>query len=121
MQLLENYSISLVFQPCCVLSKIQFSRCYFELKIFYYFSRNGKMKYTFEGENNKKGLITFMEDPTAQPVQKPKEIEWSSDPNTEIVHLNTQNFESSIKDENSMLIMFHAPCKCKFLFKIIKI
>lgn len=67
------------------------------------------MKYTFEGENNKNGLVAFMEDPTAQPKQKPKEPDWSADPNSEIVHLTTKNFDASIQNEKSMLVMFYAP------------
>lgn len=50
-----------------------------------------------------------MEDPTAQLKQKPKEPDWSADPNSEIVHLTTKNFDANIKDAKSMLIMFYAP------------
>jgi len=68
----------------------------------------GKMKYTFEGENNKAGIVAFMENPT-KPVQKPKEDDWSADPNSEIVHLTSENFEPVLKDEKSALVMFYAP------------
>ncbi|XP_055386712.1 protein disulfide-isomerase A5 [Condylostylus longicornis] len=70
---------------------------------------NGKMKYSYEGENNKAGLISFMENPTAPPIAKPKEDDWSVDPTSEIVHLTTTGFEPALKDEKSVLVMFHAP------------
>lgn len=70
------------------------------------------MEHTFEGENNKDGIINFMKDPKAQPVVKPKEPDWSSETSSEIVHLTTNNFGPALKDEKSVLVMFYAPCKC---------
>lgn len=70
---------------------------------------SGKLKSTYEGENNKDGLIAFMQDPTAPAVLKTKEEDWSADTNSEIVHLTTMGFEPAIKDEASVLIMFYAP------------
>lgn len=72
---------------------------------------NGKMEHTFEGENNKDGIVNFMKDPKAQPVVKPKEPDWSSETSSEIVHLTTNNFGPALKDEKSVLVMFYAPCK----------
>ncbi|XP_014090538.2 protein disulfide-isomerase A5 [Bactrocera oleae] len=73
-----------------------------------YFER-GQLKSTYEGDNNKEGIISFMKDPDAAPVQKEKEADWSADPNSEIVHLTSQGFEPALKDENSVLVMFYAP------------
>lgn len=70
---------------------------------------NGKMKYTYEGENKKGALISFMENPTAPPITKPKEDDWSADTSSEIVHLTTAGFEPALKDEKSVLVMFYAP------------
>uniref|UniRef100_A0A336KFI3 CSON002835 protein n=1 Tax=Culicoides sonorensis TaxID=179676 RepID=A0A336KFI3_CULSO len=69
----------------------------------------GIPKYTFEGENNKEGLVSFMKNPTAPPPSKPKEEDWASDSNSEIVHLTSSSFEPALKDENSVLVMFYAP------------
>ncbi|XP_053961500.1 protein disulfide-isomerase A5 [Anastrepha ludens] len=73
-----------------------------------YFER-GQLKRSYEGDNNKDGIIAFMKDPDAAPVEKEKEADWSADPNSEIVHLTTQGFEPVLKDEKSVLVMFYAP------------
>uniref|UniRef100_A0A182SXK4 Thioredoxin domain-containing protein n=1 Tax=Anopheles maculatus TaxID=74869 RepID=A0A182SXK4_9DIPT len=67
------------------------------------------MKYTFEGENNKAGIVAFMKNPTAPPPAKPKEPDWASESSSEIVHLTVGNFEPALKDEKSVLVMFYAP------------
>lgn len=70
---------------------------------------NGSVKYTYEGENTKDGIVQFMKNPSATPPSKPKEPEWSSDPNSEIVHLMSSNFDTVLMDEKSALVMFYAP------------
>lgn len=67
------------------------------------------MKQIYEGDNNKDGIVNFMKDPSASPMKKPKETDWSADTNSEIVHLTKQNFEPALKDEKSVLVMFYAP------------
>lgn len=37
-----------------------------------------------------------MKDPDAQPVEKPKEPEWADEP-SDVVHLTTDTFDSTIK------------------------
>ncbi|XP_063704106.1 protein disulfide-isomerase A5 [Culicoides brevitarsis] len=68
---------------------------------------NGVPKYTFEGENNKNGIIAFMKNPTATPP-KQQEEDWSA-VSSEIVHLTSSSFEPALKDEKSVLVMFYAP------------
>ncbi|XP_016971930.2 protein disulfide-isomerase A5 [Drosophila rhopaloa] len=70
---------------------------------------NGKLRFTYEGENNKEALVSFMLNPNAKPTPKPKEPEWSADTNSEIVHLTSQGFEPALKDEKAALVMFYAP------------
>lgn len=70
---------------------------------------NGAPKFPYEGENNKEAIVAFMKNPSATPPQKEKEVDWSTDPDSEIVHLMTSNFDVSLKDEKSALVMFHAP------------
>lgn len=75
--------------------------------LLYY--ENGRLRHTFDGENNKAGIVAFMKNPAAPPPAKPKESDWASEPNSEIVHLSTANFEPALKDEKSALVMFYAP------------
>nr|XP_040232227.2 protein disulfide-isomerase A5 [Anopheles coluzzii] len=75
--------------------------------LLYY--ENGRMKYTFEGENNKAGIVAFMKNPAAPPPTKPKEADWASESSSEIVHLTAGSFEPALKDEKSVLVMFYAP------------
>uniref|UniRef100_A0A2M3ZE94 Protein disulfide-isomerase a5 n=1 Tax=Anopheles braziliensis TaxID=58242 RepID=A0A2M3ZE94_9DIPT len=75
--------------------------------LLYY--ENGRMKHTFEGENNRAGIVAFMKNPSAPPPAKQKEQDWSSESNSEIVHLTSSNFEPALKDERSVLVMFYAP------------
>lgn len=75
----------------------------------YFPFRNGRMKYTFEGENNKAGIVAFMKNPAAPPPTKPKEADWASESSSEIVHLTAGSFEPALKDEKSVLVMFYAP------------
>ncbi|KAI4458811.1 protein disulfide-isomerase c17h9.14c-related [Holotrichia oblita] len=73
--------------------------------LLYY--ENGHLKYQYEGENTKVGLVSFMKNPH-EPPPKIKEPEWS-DTDSEIVHLTTNSFDPVIKEEVSVLVMFYAP------------
>lgn len=69
--------------------------------------RNGQMKFTYEGENKRTAIVTFMRNPSAPPI-KIKETEWS-DVDSEVVHLSSTSFDPVIKEEASVLVMFYAP------------
>ena len=69
--------------------------------------QNGEVKYTFEGDNTKDGIIKFMDNPT-EPAPRQKEEEWATDANSEIVHLTSTNFDLILKDEPSAIVMFYA-------------
>lgn len=72
---------------------------------------NGAPKYPYEGETNKDAIVAFMKNPSATPPQKEKEIDWSTDPDSEIVHLMASNFDVSLKDEKSALVChLHLAC-----------
>lgn len=90
--------------------------------LLYY--EGGQMKYTYEGENNKAAIVKFMQNPTAPPLAKPKEADWASETDSEIVHLTSSNFEPALEDEKSVMVMFYAPCKFYeeiFNFKFVKV
>ncbi|CAO1409516.1 unnamed protein product [Diamesa hyperborea] len=69
---------------------------------------NSKVKYTFEGDNTKDSMIKFMDNPSAPPAEKPKDEEWSADPNSEIAHLTSKTFDAMLKEEKSVLVIFYA-------------
>ncbi|VEN40613.1 unnamed protein product [Callosobruchus maculatus] len=69
---------------------------------------NGQPKYTYEGENKKAAIISFMRNPSAPPVVKQKEPEWS-ETDSEVVHLGSNSFDPVVKAEASVLVMFYAP------------
>lgn len=75
--------------------------------LLYY--EQGQMKYTYEGDNNKAGLVAFMRNPAAPLLMKPKETDWAAETSSEIVHLTSSSFEPALKDEKSVLVMFYAP------------
>lgn len=68
---------------------------------------NGHHKFMYEGENNKNGLIGFMKNPS-KPPEKPKEEDWST-VKSDVVHLTSENFDTVITNEPSVLVMFYAP------------
>lgn len=72
---------------------------------------NGAQKYVYEGENSKEGIVSFMKNPSMPLTTKLKEADWTSDANSEIVHLMSSNFDLLLVDEKAALVMFYAPCK----------
>lgn len=70
------------------------------------------MKFTYEGDNNKESIVSFMRNPT-EPTEKPKEAEWADTP-SDVVHLTTATFDDYMKNEPSALVMFYAPCNDAF-------
>ncbi|XP_025081188.1 protein disulfide-isomerase A5-like [Pomacea canaliculata] len=72
----------------------------------YYFEK-GRAMFRYGGENNKDGIITWLNNP--RPPEEPKkEAEWSEEP-SEVVHLEDSNFDTYIKEHSSVLVMFYAP------------
>lgn len=77
--------------------------------LLYY--ESGVKRQVYEGENNKEAIVAFIDNPNAPPKNKPKEVDWAAETNSEIVHLTSTNFEPALKDEKSVLVMFYAPCE----------
>lgn len=61
----------------------------------YDFCSNGVVKYTYEGDNKKDALISFMKDPKKAP-EKVVDKQWSDTP-SEVLHLTTDTFDSALK------------------------
>ncbi|XP_043224621.1 protein disulfide-isomerase A5-like [Amphibalanus amphitrite] len=67
----------------------------------------GDVKFTYDGEYNKDGLMKFMDSP-GQAAPKPKEEVWADTP-SDVVHLTDNNFDDFVKANPSVLVMFYAP------------
>lgn len=57
--------------------------------------RDGAPKYTYEGENNKAGIVSFMKNPGKAP-EKPKEEVWADTP-SDVTHLTDATFHEFVK------------------------
>lgn len=68
---------------------------------------NNQPRYTFEGDNTKEGILTFLQNPSEPPIRQ-KDEEWADDENSEIVHLTANNFDIILKEEKSAMVVFHA-------------
>lgn len=80
-----------------------------------YYATNGEIKKEFDHERTKDGIIAFMKDPLMDHKKKLEDEDWESDPDSEVVHLSNDNFEASLRDEKSALVMFHTNCKPCFV------
>lgn len=52
-------------------------------------------KYTYEGENNKAGIVAFMKNPGKAP-EKPKDENWADTP-SDVAHLTDATFHEFVK------------------------
>lgn len=68
---------------------------------------HGNLKYKYEGENTKEGLVKFMKNPE-KPLEKPTEEEWS-EVESDVVHITAASFKNDIIKDPSVLVMFYAP------------
>ena len=55
-------------------------------------------------------IIDFMTNPSEPPPPPPLEKSWSEE-ETEVIHLNEDNFKSTLRKKKRALIMFYAPCE----------
>lgn len=76
---------------------------------FRYFNY-GKKDFKYIGGRTSKDFIKFMEDPREGPPPPPPEPQWSDEPSN-VQHLTDDDFEEFIKEHDSVLVMFYAPCK----------
>lgn len=71
---------------------------------------NGKRKYDYSGGRDADGILEWLRDPqpAAEPEEKEEEQPWSEvEPNVE--HLTTENFDTFMSENPSVLVMFYAP------------
>lgn len=74
-----------------------------------YFEK-GQRKFDFSGGRDKDGIVEWMRDPKAASEIEPQEEElpWS-EIESDVAHLNTENFDSFLQEHPSVLVMFYAP------------
>ncbi|XP_013189435.2 protein disulfide-isomerase A5 [Amyelois transitella] len=76
--------------------------------LLYY--EKGQYKFPYNGDNKKQSIVDFMRDPTSQLQQKKQETvdeSWSKD--SDVIHLNADNFESVLSKADHALVVFYAP------------
>ncbi|XP_077301808.1 protein disulfide-isomerase A5 isoform X2 [Arctopsyche grandis] len=76
------------------------------------FFENGQMKYRYEGDTKRPAIVEFMRFPRLQHKSElkdtPEEKSWS-DTESDIAHLTTETFATTLSDKESALVMFYAP------------
>lgn len=78
--------------------------------------KGGKSLFNYGGEYTKQGLIDWLRDPQP-PKEKEAEKNWAEEEDVHVKFLTDNDFDSFIKEHNSVLVMFYAPCKYfNFLF-----
>ena len=88
---------------------------HFFIRYFLY----GKKDFKYEGARNSDAFIKFMEDPKEESEQPAhaQEQQWKDTPSG-VVHLGEDDFDDFLKSHPSLLVMFYAPCKCRFLLNV---
>lgn len=73
-----------------------------------YFS-NGEFKFDVNVREADK-IVEFMKNPSEPPPPPPPEKQWE-DEETNVMHLDENNFKPYLKKKKHALVMFYAPCK----------
>ena len=71
--------------------------------------KNGELQHQYGGEPNKDSLINWWKDPQP-PKEKEPELSWAEEENVFVKFLSTEEFDSFIAKEKSVLVIFYAPC-----------
>lgn len=79
-----------------------------------FFSR-GEFKFDVNVRDAEK-IIEFMKNPSEPPKPPPPEAQWE-DEETNVMHLDENNFKGFLKKKKHALVMFYAPCK--FLYYVL--
>ena len=70
----------------------------------------GKKDFKYKGGRESKDFIAFMADPKEGPASPPPEPQWSDEPSF-VHHLTKATFNMFMKSQESVLVMFYAPCE----------
>ena len=75
--------------------------------------RKGNVRFTYDGEYNKDGLMKFMESP-GQAAPKPKDEVWADNP-SDVVHLTDANFDDFVRvtEHNYHLLCDRLSCQLR--------
>ncbi|KAM3968446.1 protein disulfide-isomerase A5 [Aphomia sociella] len=76
--------------------------------LLYY--EKGHYRFPYNGDNKKQAIVDFMRDPAAHMEQKKVETtDESWDDDTDVVHLDAENFNSILSKAEHALVVFYAP------------
>ena len=81
----------------------------FSYPTFRYFNY-GKKDFKYTGGRVAEDFIQFMKDPSEGPPSPPAEPEWKDIPSA-VNHLTENTFDMFVREHESVLVMFYAPCK----------
>ena len=70
--------------------------------------KNGQLQFD-TSLRDEKSIVDFMKDPKEPPPPPAPEQAWSEEA-SEVVHLDDDNFKSTLKKTKHALVMFYAPC-----------
>ncbi|XP_049886276.1 protein disulfide-isomerase A5 [Pectinophora gossypiella] len=76
--------------------------------LLYY--EKGQLRFPYNGENKRQAIVDFIRDPASHMQQKKKEVadeSWS--PDSDVVHLNSENFDNVLLKAEHALVVFYAP------------
>jgi len=75
--------------------------------------KDGELAFDVGNVREESSIIDFMKDPTEPPPPPPPEKAWS-DEESAVIHLNEDNFKTTLRKKKRALVMFYAPCMTLF-------
>lgn len=71
--------------------------------------KDGELAFDVGNVRDESAIIDFMKNPKEPPPPPPPEKAWSEEESA-VIHLNEENFKSTLRKKKRALVMFYAPC-----------
>lgn len=76
--------------------------------------KDGELAFDVGNVREESAIIEFMKNPSEPPPPPPPEKQWSEEESA-VIHLNEDNFKSTLRKKKRALVMFYAPCMYAFI------